>query len=88
MLVRVAATHECHHRCTQLERLKPTLCVLSPGPGCPKDFKLSDTIEMMLKVSRARESTQRGIALPWQLQDSTARANAHAASPLSASRSR
>jgi len=34
---------------SELERLKPTLCVLSPGPGCPKDFKLSDTIEMMLK---------------------------------------
>jgi len=33
----------------EIARLKPTICVLSPGPGCPKDFNLSATIEMMLK---------------------------------------
>jgi len=33
----------------EIARLRPTICVLSPGPGCPKDFNLSGTIEMMLK---------------------------------------
>lgn len=28
---------------------KPTLVVLSPGPGNPSDFKLSDTIDFMIK---------------------------------------
>jgi len=32
----------------QLDTLQPTLVVLSPGPGRPSDFKLSDTIKMMI----------------------------------------
>jgi len=33
---------------SQLDKLQPTLVVLSPGPGRPSDFKLSDTIKLML----------------------------------------
>lgn len=31
----------------QLEELKPSLVVLSPGPGTPKDFKCSETLAML-----------------------------------------
>ena len=31
---------------TELQRLQPSLVVLSPGPGCPSDFDVSGTIAM------------------------------------------
>jgi len=34
---------------SEVGRLQPDLAVLSPGPGCPKDFALSTSIEMMLR---------------------------------------
>lgn len=33
----------------ELQTLKPDLVVLSPGPGCPKDFELHTTIKSVLK---------------------------------------
>lgn len=33
---------------TQLDELQPSLVVLSPGPGRPSDFKLRETIKLML----------------------------------------
>ena len=32
----------------ELDKLQPTLLVLSPGPGCPKDFGLSRTINLAI----------------------------------------
>jgi len=32
----------------ELDKLQPTLMVLSPGPGCPRDFGLSRTIDLAL----------------------------------------
>mmetsp|Transcript_52610 Transcript_52610/g.87349 ORF Transcript_52610/g.87349 Transcript_52610/m.87349 type:complete len:749 (-) Transcript_52610:296-2542(-) len=34
---------------SEVKRLDPTLAVLSPGPGCPRDFNLSGTIELMMQ---------------------------------------
>lgn len=47
---------------------KPDLVVLSPGPGCPDDFKLKDTIQACIDkkvhTSIAQLSTEL-IALHW-----------------------
>ena len=34
---------------SEVARLDPTLLVLSPGPGCPKDFGLHGTIDLALR---------------------------------------
>uniref|UniRef100_A0A7S3F0I5 anthranilate synthase n=1 Tax=Haptolina ericina TaxID=156174 RepID=A0A7S3F0I5_9EUKA len=34
---------------SELDRLQPTLMVLSPGPGCPKDFGLSRSLTLAIE---------------------------------------
>jgi anthranilate synthase len=36
----------------ELRDLTPDLVVLSPGPGCPKDFQMADTISLLLQEKR------------------------------------
>lgn len=35
---------------SKLEELKPNLVLMSPGPGCPKDFNCSKTISLLIKL--------------------------------------
>tara|TARA_R110002072_G_scaffold238329_1_gene395679 strand:+ start:13059 stop:15212 length:2154 start_codon:yes stop_codon:yes gene_type:complete len=41
-------TLRCGFEAAELDRINPDLVVLSPGPGRPEDFKLKQTIEMVV----------------------------------------